>query len=608
MKKIILIFLFIFAFALIAESANYYVDCSDSGSTNLGTYAEPFKDLSSISVSNGDGVYFKGGVTCTLNGGTNDKITIINSNTTWGCYDGDGDFSCENIVISTGANMPKFDGGDTYPGGDYEHFIRIHAQYVTVQDLWVTNMVAGDGIQANGNSQSGNNAVIQRCRVDDIWRQGISGNDCDNCTFTGNYISNVYLENGINCTDVSGVGLTCDYGCDGTVMSYNIVDGVYGEGIGHYWSNNSTDIIIEYNVVHNTRSAGIHGSEGEATIRYNIVGVHDANQDGYEPHFHGGTYPNCINPFKSGGIAVNATDAGSTGAVDSSWKIYGNFVHGTRAIGSALRAGIECSITAAARTQGDTIECLVYNNTLVDNEINIRLNKAGSAMSIDSHVKNNISVYYDGAFSGTATSDPSNDANGYFYDSGFGFVDDEFNSFTLFITSGSASGNSYTIDDTVAASNRLDCTGDNLYSDGVRSGDTYILGRHASESDPNNETAWDYNLWSSEPRVDVQGGNDPSYADADLVTKSGYVWPTTITAIDEEDFKILSDSPAVNVGYTLGSPYDSDFWGTSRPFGSAYDIGAYEYISGLGSGVINFNTSGSGKFNYNFSGSGKLSR
>lgn len=79
------------------------------------------------------------------------------------------------------------------------------------------------------------------------------------------------------------------------------------------------------------------------------------------------------------------------------------------------------------------------------------------------------------AASGTATSDPPNDSTGYFYDTAANFEDDEHNGRTLLITSGTAKGNIYTIDDTVAASDRVECTGDNLYADGVRSGDSYII-------------------------------------------------------------------------------------------------------------------------------------
>jgi hypothetical protein len=487
----------ILLFIKTAIGANYYVDCS-AGSDGSGTYASPWNVYTSHianDLSNSDGVYFKGGVTCTLNGSTRDKITITNSSVTIGCYDGDGDTTCETIDITTGANMPKFDGGDTYPGGDYEHFLRIHAANVTVQDLWITNMVQGDGIQANGDTQAGNSATIQRCRVDDIWRQGISGRDCDNCTFTENYISNVLLVNDDSCTEVGSAGLTCDYGCDNTVISYNTVKQVYGECIGGYFSyNTGNPIIIEYNTVYNCRSASIHSSESEYVVRYNIVGVFDEGGDGYEPHFYSGTYPNCTLETKSGAIAVNSTDNNST-AFDSKFHIYGNFVFGYK-----QDPGIACDMTEAARTQGDTIECLIYNNTLVDNGPNIQTHHLGTDDGVQSYIYNNISVFYD----------------------------------------------------------------QSAY--------------HGHDIDANGRTTYDYNLWDSDPSDDdVEGAHDPSYADAALSTQAGYVWPATITTITEDDFKINSGSPAIDVGETLGSPYNSDFWETVRPQGSAYDIGAFEY-------------------------------
>jgi hypothetical protein len=39
-----------------------------------------------------------------------------------------------------------------------------------------------------------------------------------------------------------------------------------------------------------------------------------------------------------------------------------------------------------------------------------------------------------------------------------------------------------------------------------------------------------------------------------------------------------TDSPARNKGITLDSPADKDIAGVSRPQGSAYDLGAYEFI------------------------------
>ena len=79
-----------------------------------------------------------------------------------------------------------------------------------------------------------------------------------------------------------------------------------------------------------------------------------------------------------------------------------------------------------------------------------------------------------GVSSGSATNDPTTD--GRFYDSAGGWSNDDHNGRTLLITSGSAVGNFYTIDDTASSTtDYLDLTGDNLYGDGVRSGDNYRI-------------------------------------------------------------------------------------------------------------------------------------
>ena len=75
--------------------------------------------------------------------------------------------------------------------------------------------------------------------------------------------------------------------------------------------------------------------------------------------------------------------------------------------------------------------------------------------------------------SGSATSDPPNDATGVLTDTGAAYSIDEHNGRTLLMTSGTAKGLIYTIDDTTATT--IVCTGDNLYSDGVRSADTYKI-------------------------------------------------------------------------------------------------------------------------------------
>ena len=74
---------------------------------------------------------------------------------------------------------------------------------------------------------------------------------------------------------------------------------------------------------------------------------------------------------------------------------------------------------------------------------------------------------------GTATQNPPNDNTGVLTDAAGGYSVDEHNGRTLVMTSGLAKGGFYTIDDTTATT--LVCTGDNLYADGVRSGDYYVV-------------------------------------------------------------------------------------------------------------------------------------
>jgi len=63
-------------------------------------------------------------------------------------------------------------------------------------------------------------------------------------------------------------------------------------------------------------------------------------------------------------------------------------------------------------------------------------------------------------------------------------------------------------------------------------------------------------------------------------TSSGYK-PMFVSSSTPYDFHLQSGSPAIDAGLTLSQvPYDFD--GTARPQGSAYDIGAYEYVSGGG--------------------------
>ena len=53
------------------------------------------------------------------------------------------------------------------------------------------------------------------------------------------------------------------------------------------------------------------------------------------------------------------------------------------------------------------------------------------------------------------------------------------------------------------------------------------------------------------------------------------------TNVSTKDFSILSTSPAIDKGYVLGAPYNTDKRNVSRPTGTGYDIGAFEYTTQL---------------------------
>ncbi len=75
------------------------------------------------------------------------------------------------------------------------------------------------------------------------------------------------------------------------------------------------------------------------------------------------------------------------------------------------------------------------------------------------------------------------------------------------------------------------------------------------------------NLYESTPRMDRATDNNPVIGDPQFVN------PTSL------DFHLRQNSPAIDAGSNVGSIVTRDYDGFSRPRGSGYDIGAYEYIS-----------------------------
>lgn len=130
-----------------------------------------------------------------------------------------------------------------------------------------------------------------------------------------------------------------------------------------------------------------------------------------------------------------------------------------------------CSKTAWP-AEDQIFNSFIYNNTVNSAAATITITPLNTGCTVSS--------------TGTFTSDPTNEGNGYAYDSAAGWTNDLHNGRILFITSGTANGKRYPIDDTIAASNAVKIAGlgsPNMYSDGVRSGDSYAIRNYACCTD-----------------------------------------------------------------------------------------------------------------------------
>lgn len=108
----------------------------------------------------------------------------------------------------------------------------------------------------------------------------------------------------------------------------------------------------------------------------------------------------------------------------------------------------------------------------------------------------------------------------------------------------------------------------------------------ANGSDPSwldSKITADHNAWTgSVPTYFGDAATDELVDGDDIASTIDFqdIDETTALAIAAE-FKLAVGSNLINAGATLGGPYNVDYWGTSRPVGAAYDIGAYEYTAGL---------------------------
>ncbi|MCP4568373.1 MAG: hypothetical protein GY841_12420 [FCB group bacterium] len=172
------------------------------------------------------------------------------------------------------------------------------------------------------------------------------------------------------------------------------------------------------------------------------------------------------------------------------------------------------------------------------------------------------------AAASTCTSDPSNDANGYFYDTVPSWTNDSQNGRLLVITNGNGKGQIYEIDDTTAASDRLSCTGDNIYADGVRSGDGYIIFYDFRDSGHDHDGINSASLQAFASQSDQETGTEaakavtPSVQQYHQSASKGWGKANAAGAIQGTAYNCtVSDIAAGRITYTWGTDFSSTNYG-----------------------------------------------
>ena len=367
-KRIFIYFLFLFFVSINAFAVDHYADLSDSGSTNAGTFAEPFKTIAAInahSFAAGDDLYFKAATTHTMDerfnidadwsGGVDaDNPSYI------GCYDGDGDFVCEGIDRAAKTGFPVLDANSAMPTeGSYLGLINSAvdtADFIYVKDIEVKNSLEG-GIRFD----TPDNITIDGCYIHDCGKAGITYVSVDG----GAIKNNIIVETGTDGTSVifepmiNVSGNWIDASCRNITISGNILYQTstnIGEGIGLYHTA-GPNIIVEKNVVYNVSRYALYAGSGayENIFRYNLVyWTTDTDKAN-----HRGISIGC----ESHACETADKIPNSSNVCCEDIQVYGNLIAGANK-GISLDATNTCS-DLGYKVNG----ALVYNNTIVESTV-----------------------------------------------------------------------------------------------------------------------------------------------------------------------------------------------------------------------------------------------
>jgi Right handed beta helix region len=356
---------FAFLCATASEAATYYVRNGGSDSADgrsHGTAWASLNKVNSFSFAPGDQVLLHEGhrwvgLLSVDWPGTSSAPAVV------GAYYLDGSTPMRGYRTAT----PIIDGEDRLPSDRYAALVSVRANRVRVENLRVMNS-EGRGIAV---VQVGEAEIIG-CTVSNIYRGGIHFLRSQGSRAESNLVTRTdigYHQDGGDWGAAIAVVTSTS-----TVVRRNTVSEVWGEGINAHSGSQYT--LIEQNRLFGVRSAAIYSDAApDTTIRRNIV-VGTANSEywrGSSSVGPGIVLSNELYHYPIGGgsqsVSVQSNRA----------KIYGNLVAYTS-------SGIALWGAGFPETSYDRV--LIYNNTLVDNNIQVAM--LNSKPKPDAQFVNNI--------------------------------------------------------------------------------------------------------------------------------------------------------------------------------------------------------------------------
>ncbi|MHA2067861.1 MAG: right-handed parallel beta-helix repeat-containing protein, partial [Candidatus Thorarchaeota archaeon] len=297
------------------------------------------------------------------------------------------DASGNYVATSTEANRPIFNFENYYTGlWRSRAIIQFEndtdgVDYVTVENIHFYN--SGMYLMEIDSSVSGKNSniIIEDSKFSKSYSIGLNMEDCrdclmerievtdtnrwngPDCTVGGSGLYKSSCSNANKCAEQGGTAVLMDNDSEFSVLRDSHIHDNYGEGVGSFSTCNGTDFnVVEGNRVYNNRSTNIHSTDAGLISRYNVTGSVDYGGDGYEPTWNNGTWPNCEDHSNSGNLSFNtqAPPQASCGGTANTYVAYGNMMMGGGEVGVGGSHG------SGAVSEGDTLENLFFNNTIID--------------------------------------------------------------------------------------------------------------------------------------------------------------------------------------------------------------------------------------------------